>query len=162
MARTAAVGEKVLVRLALLPGMKEEDEPEPEEIMKMKLGLRDPAMLQQMLEGARESQENPDLTADALTEQIALYPRIRPATIAYVDRTEGPTGFVNLDVFTPGSYELQPAIGKIPKYATQHFRLDHVQFMTREPEEGGHEQHIAFWPPEAEEDAPTRLERKKK
>lgn len=161
MARTVGVGERVLVRLALLPGMSPEDEPSPEEIMQMKLGLHDPAMQQKMLEDAREQRDNPDLTTDQLTEQMHLYPRIRPAEIAYVDRGEnGPTGFVNLDVFTPGSTVLQPAVGRIPKWATQHFRLDNVQFFVKEPEEG-HDKHVAFWAPETEEEAPTRLERKK-
>lgn len=162
MARTVAPGERVLVRLALLPGMKAKDEPSPEEIMRLKLGLRDPAMMQKMLDDARVEQDNKSLNVDQLTAQLWLYPRIRPATIAYVDRTEGKsTGWVNLDVFTPGSPVLQGAIGKIPQYAQEHFRLERVPFYTREPgkddpEDGSHQMHVAFWEPEEDEETPLR------
>ena len=165
MARTVAVGERVLVRLALIKGMPAED-PSPEEIMRLKLGIHDPAMQQKMLDQARKDQDNPELTTDQLTEQMHLYPRVRPATIAYVDRTEGATSFVNLDVYTPGSTVIQGAVGSIPKWAQRHFRLDRVQMFVKEPgkddpEDGSQYQHVAFWPPETEEEAPARLERKK-
>jgi len=162
MSRTVAVGEKVLVRLALLPGMSEEDgDKSPQEVMELRYALNDPGMMQQALDKAREDQENPDLTADQLTEQIHLFPRVRPATIAYVDRTEGNISWVNLDVYTPGSTVLQGAIGQIPKYAQRHFRLDKVQMMTKEPEDGQY-QHVAFWRPETEEEAPLRKEAPKR
>jgi len=162
MSRTVAVGEKVLVRLALLPGMSEEDgDKSPQEVMELHYALNDPGMMQQALDKAREDQENPDLTADQLTEQIHLFPRVRPATIAYVDRTEGNISWVNLDVYTPGSTVLQGAIGQIPKYAQRHFRLDKVQMMTKEPEDGQY-QHVAFWRPETEEEAPLRKEAPKR
>jgi len=178
MSRTVAVGEKVLVRLALLPGMSEEDgDKSRQEVMELRYALNDPGMMQQALDKAREDQENPDLTADQLTEQIHLFPRVdllgqlieqihlfprvRPATIAYVDRTEGNISWVNLDVYTPGSTVLQGAIGQIPKYAQRHFRLDKVQMMTKEPEDGQY-QHVAFWRPETEEEAPLRKEAPKR
>ncbi len=157
MARTVGVGAKVLVRLALLKGMDPERDAEksPEEVMQMRFALNDPGMMQQALDKAREDQENPDLTTDQLTEQLHLYPRVRPATIAYVEVTEGKPLWVNLDVYTPGSTVLQAAIGQIPKYAQRHFRLDKVQMMTKEPEDGQFE-HVAFWPAETEEEAPLR------
>lgn len=162
MARTTAVGAKVLVRLALLKGMSEEDaDKSPEEVMQMRYALNDPGMMQKALDDARDQQDNPDLTADQLTEQLFLYPRVRPATVAYVEVTEGKVQWVNLDVYTPGSTVLQGAIGQIPKFAQRHFRLDKVQMMTKEPEDGQF-QHVAFWPPETEEEAPARLERKSK
>lgn len=167
MARTVSAGDKVLVRLALLPGMKVEDEPTPEKIMQMKLGLTDAAMMGKMLNDLREQRDNPDLTANQLHEELYLYPRIRPATVSYVDRTEGRMGTISLDVQTPGSTHLQGAVGRIPKYAQQNFRLENVQFYTKEPgkddpEDGSHFQHVAFWAPEPEEEAPARMERKQK
>lgn len=166
--RTVAVGEKVLVRLALLSHMKaDEADKSPEEIFRMRMALNDPGMLEKSLSEARDARENPDITADQLTEELYLYPRTRPATISYVDRTEKGMNFVNLDVFTPGSSVTQGAVGKIPKYAQQHFRLDHVQVFIKEPgasdpEDGSQYQHVAFWPPETEDEAPARMERKGK
>jgi hypothetical protein len=136
--------------------MSEEDgNKSPEEVMQMRFALNDPGMMQKALDDARDQQENPDLTADQLTEQIHLFPRVRPARVAYVEVTEGKVQWVNLDVFTPGSTVLQGAIGQIPKFAQRHFRLDKVQVMTKEPEDGQY-QHVAFWPPETEEEAPLR------
>jgi hypothetical protein len=149
--------------------MKPEDaDKTPEDVMKMRFALNDPGMMQKALDEQRDARDNPDLNVDQLTAELWLYPRVRPATIAYVDLTEGrPSNFVNLDVFTPGSSVIQGAVGKIPKWAQEHFRLDRVQFFTKEPgaddpEDGSQFQHVAFWPPESEEDAPTRLERRPK
>jgi hypothetical protein len=156
-----------MVRLARLPGMPPEEDPSPEEIFEKRQALNDPGMMQKALDDMRDQRENPDLTADQLTEELWLYPRYRPATVAYVDRTEGKGGqYVNLDVFTPGSPVLQMAVGRIPKYAMQHFRLDRVQMFVKEPgaddpEDGSHTQHVAFWPPETEEEAPAKKESKK-
>lgn len=172
MARTPSIGSDVLVRLALLPGMEPEDEPKSaEDVMRLKMALNDPAMLQEMLEKgdpalmrnrAEQNDQVKTLNVDQLTARIYLYPRVRPAKVSFVDRTDGKGGdFVNLDVFTPGSPVLQSAIGKIPQYAQQHFRLERVRFMTREPEDG-HDQNVAFWAPEEDDEAPLRKSEVKK
>lgn len=170
MARTVAPGEKVMVRLALMPGMDPQEfmDLTPEDVLQKKMALQEPGMMQKALDEVREQRDNPDFNVDQLTAELWLFPRVRPATVAYVDRTEGrPSQYVNLDVFTPGSPVLQGAVGKIPKWAQQHFRLDRVQFFVKEPgkddpEDGSHFQNVAFWAPESEEEAPEKLQPRKK
>lgn len=157
MARSVAPGDQVIVRLALLPGMDRKFNPDANEILRMKLSLQDPAAMQQLLREQRQERDDAKLNADRIAQELYLFPRQRTATVAYVDRLEGKsTGFVNLDVFTPGSPIMQGAVGKIPNYAQQHFRLDRVQFFVREPD-GGHDQHVCFWAPEEDEESPVRV-----
>lgn len=157
MARSVAPGDKVLVRLALLSGMDPDFNPSAEEVLRMKLSLNDAMMMNKMVADQRKQRDDPYLTSDKLAQELYLFPRVREATVAYVDRLEGkPTGFVNLDVFTPGSPIVQGQVGKIPKFAQQHFRLDRVQFFPREPD-GGHDQDVCFWAPEEDELSPVRM-----
>lgn len=162
------VGDVVMVRLARLPGMPEED-PTNDEMAQIRAAHEgDTAARDEILKARKKT--DPAMREAAsiqLDEEFWLYPRRRQATVNYVDRTGGgtetrPSGApgplkptsthsINVDVRTPGSTVLQPAVGHYPKWAQQTFRLTSVQFYDEEPEDA-QDQHVAYPVPEPEDE----------
>lgn len=170
-----AVGDVVMVRLALLDGMSE-DEPSDDEMDQLRLVRSgDARATDKLLKARRASTKNPDLTAETLSEEFWLHPRKRQASVQYVDRSGGgveirpsgapgklkpaTTGSINVEVKTVGSTVMQPAIGHYPIWAQETFRLTSVPFYDEEPEDH-QDQHVAF--PVPDEDADAKLKSKKK
>lgn len=163
---TVGVGDVITVRLALLEGMTDKN-PDPQELSQMRLARTDPTVMDDLLKQARKEQKNDALTTAALSEQLWLYPRYRQARVLYVDRMGGGVsvlpsgapgemkpssiGSINLEVKTPGSTVMQPAVGHYPKWAQETFRLEGVAFYAEEPDdESAQSQHVAFPTPEQE------------
>lgn len=147
-------GDIIMVRLALLPGMPETD-PTPEELFKARATLADPSMRQTVLDAARENQKNAGLTAAQLEAQFSLYPRMREATVTFVDRTTGLPGqtesavhSINVEVRNP--VVAQAYQGVAPLWAQPTFRLTSVPWHDEEPEDH-QDQHVAFPVPEPKE-----------
>ena len=163
-----AVGDVVMVRLALLPGMSP-DEPTDSELEQLRL-VRDgdAKATDTLLKARRLSTKNPALTSESLSEEFWLHPRTRKASVTYVDRSGGGmdvkpsgapgplkptvTGSINLDVRTVGSTVMQPAIGHYPKWAQELFRLTNVPFYDEEPDD--HQEMDVAFPVPDDEDSP--------
>lgn len=166
---TAAVGDVVMVRLALLPGMSDK-EPSAAEIKKLRDAHGgDPVAREELIKERMKGKDAPleALAAQSISEEYWLHPRRRLARVTYVDSTGGgidilpsgapgpmkaaTTNSINVEVKTVGSTVMQPAIGHYPKWAQETFRLDTVQFYDAEPEDA-QDQHVAYPVPEAEEE----------
>jgi hypothetical protein len=162
-----SVGSKVMVRLALMAGMPEED-PSDSDMEEMRKARTDPVAMKELVDkkrkelGKKDSPSPSQMTVRTLQDQFFLYPRRRPARVDYVDLTAaGPTAprdameasddlpgasgvnFINVMVFTLGSTVQQPAVGHYPKWAQERFRLEQVQWFDEEPEDN-QDIHVAF------------------
>lgn len=168
MSKGVGVGDVVEVRLALLPGMPEED-PSDEELAELRLARVDAAAMDSLVKKRRAAAGKKDdsimakLTSQSLSEQFWLYPRRRKATVMYVERSGGgvkvmpsgapgdlqpsTTGSVNLEVKTVGSTVMQPAIGHYPFWAQETFRLEAVPFLDEEPKDA-QDHHVCYPVPE--------------
>jgi len=160
-----SVGDVVQVRLALLPGMSAENDPDAKEMTRANFARTDPGTMNEMLVEARKAQKNEGLTLASLSEQLWLHPRRREARVTYADRSSSgvkplpsgapgaasssSVGGLNLEVRTPGSTVMQPAIGHYPLWAQETFRLENVQWFDEEPEDA-QDRHVAYPVPESE------------
>ena len=170
-----AIGDVVMVRLALLPGMSE-DEPSDEDMAELRLVRRgDVTATEKLLKVRRALTKNPALTDESLSEEFWLHPRKRKASVQYVDRSGGGahimpsgapgalkptvTGSINVEVKTVGSTIMQPSIGHYPLWAQETFRLENVPFYDEEPED--HQgQHVAFPVPDEHDETSSKKKKK--
>ena len=147
-----AVGGKVMVRLALLAGMPEDD-PNDEELSNVRLARTDPAAMDSLRKewvgGGKNKAPARVLTSAEMSDRIFLYPRRREAHIDYVDVHDGNIKSINVTVKTVGSTVLQPAVGHYPEWAMQEFRLAGVPLYDEEPDDV-QDQHVAYPVPEEE------------
>lgn len=167
---SVAVGDVVMVRLALLVGMPAyRADPTDEELVQMRAAHNGDTVAQKALLDARHTDPAMrEVAALSLSEEYWLYPRRRKATVTYVDRSGGGidilpsgapgamkptvTGSINVEVKTVGSTVLQPSVGHWPKWAQETFRLDTLQWFDEEPADA-QDRHVAY--PVPDPDAPA-------